>query len=169
MLHGSARIQLHDDDEFPEYGLFAELAQAAPQPLTQPTPDGGGITCRSFAEGARVQLSDRAFHTPYILFELSLIGSMALDGQPLRCSGVLPGISMRISVKTFPSAHRMEPRAYCERLWKAVQPPFEAWLVHPAQAPAMTIEIEKPGLEVTFARDSKYPLAPGVMQFDMVD
>lgn len=129
-----------------------------PEPLVQ------GRSIR-FREGSRLQL-DRPSNTPKTLFVITLVGSLALDAQPVRCSDFVPGVSLRVRSQPLQNGW-----SYCDEmadvLWAQVQPQFDAWLADPRQIPGVTMEWN--GVIAEFSRDSLMPLRPGVMQIDVLD
>jgi len=123
----------------------------------------------NFREGGRMMLSGRDVYSPEALFNLTLIGSAILDGQPIRCSGIVPGVSMRMMVRFHPRAHEIKPEHYAQQVWRCVRPIFDDWLVEPKRVPGFTMEIEGGGVTVRFARDELLQLRPGVMQIEVRD
>ena len=108
----------------------------------------------------------REHHSPDGLFHLTLFGSVVLDGQPIRCSSIVPGVSLRISVARLPSDQ--EGRSdYWLKIWRCVEPVFNDWLARSPRIPGVTIQIDGGEVTVLFAHDDLLELRPGVMQIEV--
>jgi hypothetical protein len=138
-----------------------------PPPLVECTEGKPGAGF-NFREGGRMQVWREHYPTS-ILFHLTLFGSATLDGQPIRCSGFLPGVSLRVMVARFPSAEEINPDRYTRQVWQCVMPEMNKWLTDPSHIPGVTMRISKGGVTVRFARDELLELRPGVMQIEVQD
>jgi hypothetical protein len=137
-----------------------------PPPLLQEFPNGGSII--RYREGGRITLRRHQF-SPSSLFTLTLAASMGLGGQPVRCSGFVPGVSLRISAGPFAaSLSGAEAENYSDQMRKPILSIFERWLTNPENHPVLWVEQYDGGL-IQFARDALQVTLPGVMQIDMID
>jgi hypothetical protein len=143
---------------------FSPSGPNPPQLLAHEDPNGG---CHiGFREGARVVFRNRKPRTPRMLFMTTLTGSMALDGQPVRCTGFVPGVSLRILAKQTDFAPR-DVAWFVEQVWIRAQPAFEQWLADPTNPPGLNLESAE--MTAQFARDTRLQLRPGVMQIELPD
>ena len=139
-----------------------------PRPLVE-TVEGKRGAGYNFREGGRMVLRGRGTYKPGSVFALALVGSAILNGQPLRCRGFMPGISLRITVSNHPSTRQIPADAFSLRLWQATQPAFDVWFGRLEQSPTITLEFEAGGVVVQFARDKLFSLRPGVMEIEVQD
>ncbi|WP_240766605.1 hypothetical protein [Paraburkholderia flava] len=100
------------------------------------------------------------------IFRTVLFGSLALEGQPVRCVGIAPGIGVRISAGSFRAVTDDEVLHAANGIWQAVRPKLVEWLTSPVDPAGLRIVL-RPDIEIEFGRDGQYLLRPGVAQIDI--
>lgn len=131
--------------------------QRPPSPLL-----GANESYIGFREGANVEL--RHEREPKSLFLYCLTGTLMLDGQPVRCTGFAPGLSLRTSIPQAAVFHQLE--AFVIETWAQVAPVFQRWQAINPRPAGVTIDVA--GVRVEIAQDAELGLKPGVMQITQV-
>ncbi|EOZ4791471.1 TPA: hypothetical protein ACGJ0L_002360 [Pseudomonas aeruginosa] len=84
-----------------------------------------------FHEGQQIRISNGAAWNTADLVMLALEASLALSGKPVRCAGVLPGASMRVTtgpLQLFDDADKAE---FLDDVWRQIRPSLSnGWLSH---------------------------------------
>jgi hypothetical protein len=121
------------------------------------------IKCR---EGGRLVFP--ADRLPALPLRLPIVvsASIALEGQPVRCSGLLPGVSVRMQFAQRLVPEQMNSQLFILGAWCHSKALLDNWLATRGRAPSMTVE--SAGMKVQFAHDALRQLRPGVMQIDML-
>ncbi|WP_038489939.1 hypothetical protein [Collimonas arenae] len=60
-----------------------------------------------FREGGLMQLKGGPKRSTESIFTVALVASLALGSQPIRCAGVVPGVSMRVNAGARMAAMKM--------------------------------------------------------------
>lgn len=149
-----------------EYRLSSDdLPRPNQPPALVEVSANGGLSLR-FREGGSMKIPGGRDRSSQSIFSTALFGSLALQGQPLRCSGIVPGVSMRISTGSFRPVddNAVVPAALA--MWQEVRPRLVEWLISPVEPAALKVVL-KPDIEIEFGRDGRYLLRPGVAQIEI--
>jgi hypothetical protein len=133
-------------------------------PLTHVSNDGA-LSIR-FQEGARVQIPGGPNRSTQSIFSLALWGSLELGGQPIRCTGIVPGVSLRIASGTAEARDDEHAIALAAQAWSAVYPRLVKWLIDGPTSAVLNMPM-RGGLEIQFAKEGHTTLRPGVMQIEV--
>lgn len=125
--------------------------------------DANGAGVVSFREGARITL-DAATLTEQSLFVITMAASIGLQGQPVRCSGFLPGASIRIETSAVDPRYIAVGERFLTDAYKSLGSAVRQWYEASGRPPAA--EIAAAGIKVAAAREER-DLRPGVMQIDV--
>jgi len=125
--------------------------------------DATGAGVVSFREGARIEL-DAATQTEQSLFIVTMAASIGLQGQPVRCSGYLPGASIRIDTAAVDPQYIAVGERFLVDAYKSLGTAIREWYQAPGSP--LDAEIEAAGIKVSAAREGR-DLRPGVMQIDV--
>jgi hypothetical protein len=119
-----------------------------------------------FREGGRIGLKGGPDRSTASIFQVALAASLALGGQPVRCSGLVPAVSMRVGAGDLQPADGEDAERILSQVWEAVHRRFVEWLTADASPAGMSITVS-PDIRIEFGRDGRYVLRPGVMQIDV--
>ncbi len=126
--------------------------------------DGAGsFECR---EGARIVVENGSRQSTETLVGIVLSSSMALGGKPVRCSGVVPGVTMSVSTGLFKLHDGEEWDGAVDGMWKAIRSKLVDWLTTRSPSPGLTIGLNS-GVEFEFGWDGPYRIDEGAMQIDV--
>lgn len=92
-----------------------------------------------FYEGQRIRIGNGATWSTADLVMLALEASLALGGKPVRCVGVVPGASMRVttgSLRPFDDADKAD---ILDVIWHQLRPLIIEWLGGPSASPPFAI------------------------------
>ena len=107
--------------------------------------------------------SHRSSHS---LFSLAVWGSLHLNGQPVRCVGIVPGVSLRVATGAIKLSD-CDPNDLASDIWHALRTRLADWIANgPAGARKFGMS-SGDGIEVEFGWDSETTLRPGVMQISV--
>jgi len=133
-------------------------------PLVSVSEDGA-ISIR-FQEGGRAKLVGGRYRSSHALFCLAVWGSLHLDGQPVRCTGIVPGVSLRVATGAT-KLSGVGPGDLASDIWHAVRARLADWVANgPAGARKFGMS-SGDGIEVEFGWESETTVRPGVMQIDV--
>ncbi|MFM0285647.1 hypothetical protein [Paraburkholderia megapolitana] len=149
-----------------EYRLSSDDLPRPDKPLALVEVSANRAPGSSFREGDRVKIPGGPDRSSKAIFSTALFGSLALQGQPVRCSGIAPGVSMRISAGSFRPFDENEFTNAVLAMWREVRPRLVEWLLSPVEPNGLKIVL-KPDIEIEFGLDRKYFLRPGVTQIDI--
>jgi len=112
-------------------------------------------------EGMIIHLTSGEFCTPGTLFMLTLFCSISLEGKPVHCSGLLPGVSVVVRAQTagMDASQRL---ALVERGWDQIKPQLDQWIEVAEQLPCLNSPID--GATVVIALDRQIQLGQGAMR-----
>jgi hypothetical protein len=119
-----------------------------------------------FREGETVRLCNRKDFDPPHLFAMTVMASLELDGQAVRCGGFVPSIALRINHCRLPAGAVFD--YYIEDLWAQIEPQFTKWHQEMHWSPKLVMEATA-DFSATFGRESQITLKYGVMQIEMTD
>ncbi|MGH8778817.1 MAG: hypothetical protein ACREXZ_07090 [Paraburkholderia sp.] len=119
-----------------------------------------------FHEGTHVVLSDGATLGTSHLFEILMMASMALAGKPVRCAGILPGVTMWATTGALRVLDGEEPELLTADIWSKVRPKLVNWLTMPASPPGITMAL---GTEIRleFGWDDRHRVREGAIGIDV--
>ncbi|QOK82870.1 hypothetical protein [Ralstonia solanacearum] len=123
----------------------------------------GSFECR---EGARIMVENGSRQSTETLVGIVLSSSMALGGKPVRCSGVVPGVTMSVSTGLFKLHDGEEWDGAVDGMWKAIRSKLVDWLTTRSPSPGLTIGLNS-GVEFEFGWDGPYRIDEGAMQIDV--
>lgn len=112
-------------------------------------------------EGLVVRLTSGGLCAPSALFRMTLFCSVFLEGKPVHCSGLLPGVSLLVHAQ-IAGMDEQQRLAFVERGWGQVRSQLDQWVELADQWPCMNAAFD--GGRVTIALDSQIKLDKGVMQ-----
>lgn len=78
--------------------------------------------------GARARLAGGAHLSTESIFRTAAIGSLALRGQPVRCSGIVPGVTLVIATGNADLADHHHAERVADMLWTLFRPQLVDWL-----------------------------------------
>ena len=142
----------------------AKFASEFLLPLVSVSEDGA-LSIR-FQEGGVARLRGGPGRSSHSIFCVAVWGSLHLDGQPVRCAGIVPGVSLRVATGDM-KLNDVDPGEVASGIWRAVCGPLGDWVANgPAGARKFGMS-SRGGLEVEFGWDSEASLRPGEMQIDV--
>ena len=118
-----------------------------------------------FALGKHVVLADGAMLASGDLFKVVLSGSMALDGQPLRCAGFLPGVTLWLSAGHVRPMDGEDPDELLDYIWQKIRPRLIEWLGMPASPAAVKMVFRDLRLEAGW--DDRHRGQAGAMEIEV--
>ena len=143
---------------------LAKFASDARLPLVSVS-DDGALSIR-VQEGGRAKLVGGPHRSSHSIFCLAVWGSLHLDGQPVRCTGIVPGVSLRVATGAT-KLSGVDPGDLASDIWHAVRARLADWVANgPAGARKFGMS-SGDGIEVEFGWDSETTVRPGVMQIDV--
>jgi hypothetical protein len=154
------------EESLPSFHPFNDPS-VPPPPLVDASGERG--FSMSFREGERVTVRGRERFTCSALFSCAWFGSYSLEGQPIRISGFMPGVTLRLSFSGSLCPLAMDDRAFAENLWRDAEAHLDHWMIEHPDSPILQLKEQGIGLLAEFARDDLATLHPGVMQIDVVD
>ncbi|WP_240766808.1 hypothetical protein [Paraburkholderia flava] len=119
-----------------------------------------------YREGSLMKIPGSPERSSQAIFSAALFGSLALEGQPVRFSGIVPGVSMRVGTGSLRLGDDDAVIHAARGIWREVQPRLIEWLTSPV-APAGLKIVLAPDIKIEFGWDGKYFLRPGVTQIDI--
>lgn len=144
--------------------LAKKFVPVDPVPLTCILEDGA-LSVR-FQEGGRATLPGGRHRSSQSIFCLALWGSLHLDGRPVRCTGIVPGVSVRIEAGGM-KLNDDEAVSLADDVWHAAYSRLGAWLAGGPRGPAKFGMSARDGLEIEFAWMGASTLRPSAMQIDV--
>ncbi len=136
----------------------------APLPLVHVS-DDGALSVR-FQEGGRMRLPGGPLRSTKSLFYLALWGSLELGGKPVRSTGIVPGVSVRIAAGRGPVDDE-EASRLAKRTWQAAYSRLGDWIANGPRASSTLGMSALDGLQIEFAWDGVKDLSPGAMQIEV--
>lgn len=79
-------------------------------------------------EGAHIRIPSHETLSTRDLVELALNGSMAMQGKPVRCAGVVPGVTMSVSTGRLYPCDGDEAQMFAADIWTKIESKLAAWL-----------------------------------------
>ena len=142
----------------------AKFASNAPLPLVSVSEDGA-ISIR-YQEGGHARLAGGAHRSSHSIFCLAIWGSLHLDGQPVRCTGIVPGVSLCVATGAIKLSD-VDPGHLASDMWRAVDGPLGDWIANGPVGARKFGMSSREGFEVEFGWNSVTTLRPGAMQIDV--
>ncbi|WP_405124648.1 hypothetical protein [Ralstonia pseudosolanacearum] len=125
--------------------------------------DGGGFR---FERDGRACLAGGTHLSTEAIFRTAAIGSFALHGQPVRCSGIVPGVTLVIATGSANPATHEDAERIVDNLWALFRPQLIDWLTSRAASAGLRMSVSQ-GVEIACGRDGPHALPKGVMQIDV--
>lgn len=118
-----------------------------------------------FYEGQQIRIGNGATWSTADLVMLSLEASLALGGKPVRCVGVVPGASMRVTTGSLQPFDDADKADVLDVIWHQLRPLIIEWLGGPSASPPFAIGFT-PGdnNRITLTWDKAGRLKPGVAE-----
>jgi len=120
----------------------------------------------AYSEGAHVRIEGGPDYSSEATFVEAVTSSLMLDGKPVRCAGIVPGVTMRVRIAVpvpFPSPD--SARRYACQVWDQISTKLAEWLSQPRLGAAKLSG--GPGLDIEFGRDGRDLIGPGAMQISV--
>ena len=120
----------------------------------------------AYREGADVRIEAGPDYSSETIFVDAVTGSLTLGGKPVRCTGIVPGVTMRVSIGgPVPFSSPDAARRYACQVWDQSSAKLAGWLSQPRLGAAKLSG--GPGLEIEFGRDGRDMIGPGSMQISV--
>lgn len=116
--------------------------------------------------GARARLAGGAHLSTESIFRTVAIGSLALRGQPVRCSGIVPGVTLVIATGNANPVDHDDAELIVGKLWALFRPQLVDWLTSRAAPAGLRMSVSH-GVQIACGRDGLYALPEGVMQIEV--
>ena len=120
----------------------------------------------AYREGALISIEAGPDYSSEAMFVDAVTGSLTLGGKPVRCTGFVPGVTMRVSMRLpvpFPSSDAAQ--RYACQVSDQISPKLAGWLSRPQLGAAKLSG--GPGLEIEFGRDGRDMIGPGAMHISV--
>ncbi|AXW32891.1 hypothetical protein CJO88_05800 [Ralstonia solanacearum] len=125
--------------------------------------DGGGVRIE---EGGRARLTGGDHLSTEAIFRTAAIGSLALHGQPVRCSGIVPGVTLVIATGSAYPVDHDDAELIVDKLWALFRPQLVEWLTSRGALPGLSMAVSH-GVQIACGRDGQYVLSEGAMHIDV--
>lgn len=135
-----------------------------PTPLVQVGKNGS--ESMRFREGGRMQLTGGADRSTESIFRVALFASLALGCQPIRCAGIVPGVSMRVSAGDLILDDGGDVDRVMGQIWETIRLKFTEWLMARYKSAGLRISVTS-NIQIEFGQDEEYLIRPGVKQIDV--
>lgn len=100
------------------------------------------------------------------VFRTATIGSLALRGQAVRCSGIVPGVTLVIATGRVDPVDHNDAELIVDKLWALFRPQLVEWLTSRGALPGLSMTVSH-GVQMTCGRDGQYVLPEGAMHIDV--
>ena len=81
-----------------------------------------------FREGGRTVIAGHKTLATRDVMIRSLLGSMALGGGQVRCVGIVPGVTMRVSTGGLQPHSAEQAHSFATEIWEKISPKVSEWL-----------------------------------------
>jgi hypothetical protein len=125
--------------------------------------DDDGI---EFREGERVTVRDGSSLSTAGVISIAILGSMALAGKPVRCSGVVPGVTLLVSTGVLRSRDGDEADQLIDDIWGKIRPGLVDWLTMRTSPAGVTMALGS-DIRLEFGWDDRHRVRDGAMQIDV--
>lgn len=118
-----------------------------------------------FHEGQRIDVHDGADWNTADLLALGLEASLAMGGKSVRCTGIVPGASMRVTAGPLSPFDDGDKAVLLDEIWNLLLPHLVEWLRAPGFAPPVVLRIiGSQDSRICCAWDTTGRLKPGVSE-----
>ncbi|WP_459204777.1 hypothetical protein ACQVRY_10210 [Ralstonia pseudosolanacearum] len=100
------------------------------------------------------------------IFRTAAIGALALHGQPVQCSGIVPGVTLVIATGGVDPVDHDDAELIVDKLWALFRPQLVAWLTSRGALPGLSMAVSH-GVQIACGRDGQYVLPEGAMHIDV--
>ncbi|MES2742438.1 MAG: hypothetical protein V4754_16025 [Pseudomonadota bacterium] len=114
-------------------------------------------------EGLKIRF-DAGAHGPRNLFVITAACSAMLGNKPVRCVGLLPGVSLSIHVRGHDPAAL---ESLTDALWTQARHHIEDWIERAERFPCLVVPCD--GAHIVLALQRVIDLHPGAMQLEVRD
>ncbi|RKE23962.1 hypothetical protein B0G76_8664 [Paraburkholderia sp. BL23I1N1] len=135
--------------------------QAHDRPLTLTSGE-----CVEFCEGARVAVPDGSSVSTRGVVSIAILGSMTLAGKPVRCSGVVPGVTMWVSTGALRPRDADESEQFIDDIWEKIRPGLVDWLTMRTSPAGVTMALGA-DIRLEFGWDDRHRVRDGAMEIDV--
>lgn len=97
----------------------------------------------SFGHGSQVAIAGGATRPTFEIVHAALRASWTLGGQRVRCSDVLPGVVMRVSVDASSTTPMVLQDGLARAIWQALRPQLLAWLNSSPQTNGFKVTLDR--------------------------
>ncbi|SDG68364.1 hypothetical protein [Paraburkholderia phenazinium] len=119
-----------------------------------------------FREGEHVTIRDGSSLSTAGVVSIAVLGSMALAGKPVRCSGVLPGVTLLVSTGALRAPGGNEADQVIDDIWGRIRPGLVDWLTMRTSPAGVTMALGS-DIRLEFGWDDRHRVCDGAMQIDV--
>ncbi len=95
------------------------------------------------------------------LFATALIRSISLNGKPVRCRGIVPGVAMSVTSNDLQSNTGEDAVYLAADAWERIAPTLVDWLTMPTPPTGITLRLGP--IDFEFAWEARHQFAPGAL------
>ena len=125
--------------------------------------DGSGVR---FEEGGQARLVGGAHLSTEAIFRTAAFGSLSLRGQPVRCSGIVPSVTLVIATGSANPVDHDDAELIVDKLWALFRPQLVGWLTSRSALAGLRMSVSH-GVQIACGRDGQYVLPEGAMHIDV--
>lgn len=112
-----------------------------------------------FRESARIVIAGHEKLATRDVMMRSLLGSMALGGGQVRCVGIVPGVTMRVSTGDLQPQSAEQAHSFATEIWEKISPKLSEWLAMRNSPAGATMQLGDVVFE--FGWDERRLIGPG--------
>ncbi len=86
------------------------------------------------------------------IFRTAAIGSLALHGQPVRRSGIVPGVTLVIATGSADPVDHDDAELIVDKLWALFRPQLVEWLTSSGALPGLSMAVSH-GVQIPCGRE----------------
>ena len=113
----------------------------------------------TFRESGRVAIAGHEKLATHDVMMRSLLGSMALGGGQVRCVGIVPGVTMRVSTGDLQPRSAEQAHSFATEIWEKISPKLAEWLAMRDSPAGATMQLGDVVFE--FGWDERRLIGPG--------
>ncbi len=121
-----------------------------------------GITDLAIREGGRIDIPAGPGHSTFDFVRLALQASWSLDGKPVLCRDILPGVSMWVTTGTSQARSEAETERLAVDIWTGIRPGLIDWLTMRQPKAGVTMTL-KSGIYFHFAWIDRARMQPAAL------
>lgn len=112
-----------------------------------------------FREGGTIVIAGHESLATRDLMMRSLLRSMDCGGAPVRCVGIVPGVTMRVSTGGLLPRGAEQAQSFATEIWEKISPKLAEWLAMRNSTAGATMQLGDVCFE--FGWDERYLIGPG--------